>query len=149
MSDPRIDKLANAFAILLVAIIDVAKGSSEDAVVEEFVPPKKRRAAQPAESSADTSASAEPASDASPDPKASSQQTGKPSSTAGTDAVIGDPDLFEKVKELTKDISKAKGREAAVELLGTFGAERATALKPDQWAEYVEAAEAVLEGDLV
>lgn len=132
MSDPRIDKLANAFATLLVAIIDVAKGDQGTPAEPQGEPTRTTRAKRTTTAAAEVAEEAKPEADA---PKA--------------DAVVGDPDLFEKVKELTKDISKAKGREAAVELLGTFGAERATALKPDQWAEYVEAAEAVLEGDLV
>lgn len=140
--DPRIDKLSTAFATLIVAIIDIAKGSNE-AAEERPMPP---RAARSAKAKPDTPASAEPAADASPDPKDSSQQTATTSSEAG--AVVGDPELFEKVKVLTKDVSKSKGRDAAVELLSTFGAERATQLKPEQWPEFIEAAEAILEDDL-
>lgn len=137
MSDPRIDKLANAFAILLVAIIDVAKGADEIKISGATGVDVQAEPAKTTRAKRTTTAAAEVV-----------EQVGV-TDAPKAEAVVGDPDLFEKVKELTKDISKAKGREAAVELLGTFGAERATALKPDQWAEYVEAAEAVLEGDLV
>ena len=151
MSDPRIDTLAKSFAALFVAMVDIAKSSGEitDIAVEEEAPrPTRKLRAQPAASQPDTSESATAASEASQAPKESSQATQTKSSDAG-ESVVGDADVFEKVKTLTMALSKARGREAALELLTTFGVARATALKPAQWAEYIEATETALEGDLV
>jgi len=49
------------------------------------------------------------------------------------------------VKDFTLKLVKEKGREVALALLGEYGVERADQLKPEQYAEYVEAAKAKLE----
>jgi hypothetical protein len=135
--DPRIDKISAAFATLIVAIIDVAKGDSSDVPAEPQDTPRPTRKprAQPAES---PSAGQETATVVSEKPTVE---------TSG--AVVGDPEVWEKVKTLTVALSKSKGREAAADLMKAFGVERASALKPEQWPEFIEAAEAALEGDLV
>jgi hypothetical protein len=147
MDDPRLAKLSNAIANLILAIIDASGAETPEAAPEVDTPrPSRRRAAPAAASEPATQASATLASGASQETKASSQPTESKSSTAGD--VVGDPDVFFKVKALTTDVAKAKGRDAAIELLSTFGVSRSTELKPDQWDEFIEAAEAILADDL-
>lgn len=54
------------------------------------------------------------------------------------------PVSFDQVKAVTLKLAGAKGRDAALAVLKTFNAAKATELKPSQYSEFLAAAEAAL-----
>lgn len=104
-----------------------ARGRRTAAAVAETAAPAKTAVAQ-----SRTAASAEAQSQA---------------STAASDVAIEEvPPLvsYEDVKKQILEVSKTKGRDAAVQLLGQFGAAKGPDLKPEQFGSFLEAARKVL-----
>ena len=68
-------------------------------------------------------------------PKAEAKET----KTEKADAPAAEVTI-DAVKKATTDLAKAKGRDAAVEVLGQFGAKNANEVKPEAYADFITAA---------
>jgi hypothetical protein len=85
------------------------------------------------------------AKEAKPDPKpaaaaASAEAQAQTAPAATTAESRSEPVVIGDVNAAIIALAKAKGRDAAVALLGTFGAAKAPELKPEQYADVVAAA---------
>lgn len=69
-----------------------------------------------------------------------------PASAAQSATGASPPVTYEDAKKALLNLSKEKGREAAVTLLQRFGVQKGPDLKPAQWAEFIKDAEAVIAG---
>jgi hypothetical protein len=112
-----------------------------DAVAQEVAaaPAPKQKAtpaktAPPANTQPTAEAVQEPAPENKPEPSATTQAADAPAA-AEAPAVA-----FDAVRDAIMGLSKAKGRDAAVAVLGTFGVAKAPELKAEQYADVVAAA---------
>lgn len=74
--------------------------------------------------------------------------TGKAKADKAAPAKKEEPAVtYDQVKELILKVNQEKGRPAIEELLSGFGVKKGPELKPEQYAEFVAAAETLLAGD--
>ena len=76
-------------------------------------------------------------------PDAASAETAQPASTAATDAPAP---TYKEAAEAVTALSRKKGRDAAIAVLKTFGADKLPDVKPEQFADVIAACQAALEG---
>lgn len=88
-----------------------------------------------------------PAAKAAPAPKApKAAKAAEAPAPAAAAPVEGAPD-FDRVSEITRELGAVRGRDAVVNLLTEFGAAKAGNLKQEQYAEYVDRATKLINGD--
>jgi hypothetical protein len=80
---------------------------------------------------------------------ASTVTEGQATATPGATAPAAKATVtYDDVTKATLALARAKGREAAVKVLGTFGVDHGSKLTPEQWAPYIAAATAALQPEL-
>ena len=160
--DPRVQRLSTAIAQVLVCLVEIAQAAP--APQEPELPleekPKAERKTRTAKPEAQEVVPLETAPAQTPVPETSSSKEETSSVVSAekpsTDADLPEPTLDD-AKALVLKVHGAKGRDAAVALLTSFGAlfpeghikagqPNAGALTPDQIAPFCEAAREVLEG---
>lgn len=57
------------------------------------------------------------------------------------------PVTYDDVKKVTNALSAAKGRDTTIAVLSRFGVKKATELDEAQWADYIEHAQKVVDGE--
>jgi len=136
---------AAALAVLTAFIAGTAEAApaTTPSPAKEPAPAPKSAAAPaaaPGPATAQVQEVAAPAKTASaPSPAAESAAAAAPASTAATDPVN-----YEQVKQVVIAITKTKGRDVAVAALAQFGVAKAQDLKPEQYADFVAQAKALL-----
>lgn len=161
MSDPRVALLAQHIASVLVTLIDIAKdgetvgltapiyGEMSEKIVLE---PKDETEERPT-----PSADAQPATrrrqakSASAGDASSDLAKGTSSTTVVEETVVvEEPELeavsvtLDDAKALVIELVQKKGRDAAIAVLGEFGAGKATALTAEQYGPFCDAAREAL-----
>ena len=141
-------ELAAALETLAAAIA----GRSADAPVQEAAPAsppaRGRKAKDPAPSAEqpsapDTAPTSEP--ETQPEqPSGEGKAAPTPVSTQTDAPSSGEPIPYDEVRKRILDIGAKKNRDAVLELLSEFGVSGGKDLKPEQYAEFVEAADKVL-----
>ena len=166
--DPRVQRLSTAIAQVLVCLVEIAQAApapQEPELPLEEKPrrgPKSKGESAPAAEPTAKAEAATPVSEPSTATEAGSEDTRRDTGpTKSTTAQSADADLpeptLDDAKALVLKVHGAKGRDAAVALLTSFGAlfpeghikagqPNAGALTPDQIAPFCEAAREVLEG---
>lgn len=143
-------ELAAALNNLAAAIAGKGVGTT-DATAQEAAtgsPPAKGRKAKadaPAPSveqpsAGTTTPTSEPGAPEQPSGKAKAEPTSASTETAASD----EPIPYDEVRKRILEIGAKKSRDAVLELLSEFGVSGGKDLKPDQYAEFVEAADKVL-----
>ena len=83
-----------------------------------------------------------PAADEQPEAAQADPPASAPAVEAGPEEDVS----YDDVKRAVLDLAKTRGRDAAVEVLESFGVSKATELKPEQYAAALKALRAAMEG---
>lgn len=141
-------ELAAALETLAAAIASRSAEAPMQEAAPASPPAKGRKAKDPAPSAEqpsapDTAPTSEPetrqetpSGEAEADPSPASTQTDAPS--------VEEPIPYDEVRKRILDIGAKKSRDAVLELLSEFGVSGGKDLKPEQYAEFVQAADKVL-----
>lgn len=118
------------------AALDVPTGPAK--VPEKEAVAKETTAKKPAPKTQAESAPTQPIAEAAEVVVSESKQE----ATSAPEAAAASPVSYPDVVTAINALAKAKGRDAAVDLLGQFGAAKGPDLKPEQFAEFIQKATA-------
>ena len=139
-------ELAAALETLAAAIASRSAEAPAQEAATDSPPAKGRKAKDPAPSAEQPSApDTAPTSDTQPEtPSGEAKADPSPASTQTDAPSVEEPIPYDEVRKRILDIGAKKSRDAVLELLSEFGVSGGKDLKPEQYAEFVDAADKVL-----
>lgn len=142
-------ELASAINALAAAFAGGARSLPTEGAAEPEKPKRAPRAAK-----TDTPATSDTSSTDAAEATSSTEAAAETASDPASDGSAPDGLVYEDVRGKVLDLTAKRGREATVGLLAQFATEagepaaKGTELQESDWAEFVEKATALIEGDL-